>query len=270
MTAAFDRLRQILVRESGISLDNDKGYLADSRLAPLMREHRISTLDHLVARLETAEGRGLLDAVVDAMTTNETFFFRDKIVFDAFRNVILPRLLAERQRTRRIRIWCAAASTGQEPYSLAMILDEEARQLAGWHVELVATDLSRRALRIAAYGLYNQFEVQRGLPITMLLRYFHREGNGWRVNEHLRNRVTLKPFNLLDDPSRLGIFDVILCRNVLIYFDVAKKRQVLGRLAKVLAPDGVLVLGAAETTIGLSRSLQPHPTHNFLNVPSVA
>ena len=263
MSAAFDTLRRILARASGISLDEDKAYLVESRLMSLMESARIKDLADLVRRFDSEPT--LLDAVVQAMTTNETLFFRDRAPFDDFREILLPRLMAARQQTRRIRIWCAAASTGQEPYSLAMILDEQARKLAGWQVEIVATDISQRVVQAAREGLYNQFEVQRGLPITMLLRYFKREGEMWRINEHLRSRVTFKTQNLMADFRGLGSFDVIFCRNVLIYFDVDNKIRVLDRLAQALPSDGVLCLGAAETIVGLSEAFQNDPAHRSLN-----
>jgi chemotaxis protein methyltransferase CheR len=192
--------------------------------------------------------------------TNETFFFRDRVPFDNFRDAILPKLMEERQEQKRIRIWCAAASTGQEPYSLTMILDQEMRKLAGWNVEILATDLSTTALERAREGRYTQFEVQRGLPISHLLRYFLAEGENWRINEHLRARVQFEEFNLMSSFQGLGQFDVIFCRNVLIYFDLETKKDVLARLSGVLAKDGFLITGSAETVIGLSDTLIPHPT----------
>ena len=263
MSAAFDTFRRILARASGISLDEDKAYLVESRLTALMESARIRDLADLVRRLDSEPT--LLDAVVEAMTTNETLFFRDRTPFEDFREILLPRLMTARHQTRRIRIWCAAASTGQEPYSLAMILDEQARKLAGWQVEIVATDISQRVVQAAREGLYNQFEVQRGLPITMLLRYFKREGEMWRINEHLRSRVTFKTQNLMADFRSLGSFDVIFCRNVLIYFDVCNKIRVLDRLAQALPSDGVLCLGATETIVGLSEAFQADPAHRSLN-----
>jgi chemotaxis protein methyltransferase CheR len=200
------------------------------------------------------------------MTTNETFFFRDRVPFDKFRNVMLPQLLAARSAERRLRIWCAACSTGQEPYSLAMLLDEEARRLTGWTIEILATDLSRRAIESAKQGLYSQFEVQRGLPITLLLRYFQRAGDRWQINEFLRSRVSFREFNLLSDYRALGRFDAIFCRNVLIYFDVSSKRDILARLSRTLARDGFLLMGSAETVIGLSDAFVPHEEHPTLFV----
>jgi chemotaxis protein methyltransferase CheR len=221
-------------------------------------------------RIERGTAQDLALEVVDAMMTNETFFFRDRAPFDNFRKFILPELIEARRNIRRIRIWCCACSSGQEPYSLAMILDEEVQKLAGWHVDILATDLSRSVLATAREGLYSQFEVQRGLPITQLLRYFRQEGDRWRVNEHLRSRVRFDELNLLSQFHDIGRFDVIFCRNVLIYFDVPTKKKILDRLARVLAPDGFFLMGAAETVVGLTDAMTPHPVHRSISIPRAA
>jgi chemotaxis protein methyltransferase CheR len=263
--AAFEFLRRFLHQRSGLSLESDKLYMVESRLLPIAREAGLPDLPSLVKRLEAGD-RALSQAVIDAMTTNETFFFRDRVPFEKFRSVLLPQLLATRASERRLRIWCAACSTGQEPYSLAMLLDEEARRLAGWRIDIVATDLSRRAIESARQGLYSQFEVQRGLPITMLLRYFQRIGERWQISEFLRSRVQFSEFNLLSDYHALGRFDAIFCRNVLLYFDVPTKRDILNRLSQTLAPHGFMLMGSAETVIGLSDKFVPHPEHPTLFV----
>jgi chemotaxis protein methyltransferase CheR len=269
VTPTFEALRQFVYERSGLSLEGDKLYLVESRLLPIAREVGVADLAGLMKRLQAGD-RDLAQCVVDAMTTNETFFFRDRAPFDKFRNVMLAQLLAARATERRLRIWCAACSTGQEPYSLAMLLDEEARRLAGWNIEIVATDLSRRAIESARQGQYSQFEVQRGLPITMLLRYFQRLGERWQISEFLRSRVNFREFNLLSDYRPLGTFDVIFCRNVLIYFDVPTKRDILARISRALAPDGFLVMGSAETVIGLSDAFTPHKEHPTLFVHKAA
>ncbi|MBL4801482.1 MAG: protein-glutamate O-methyltransferase CheR, partial [Emcibacter sp.] len=192
-----------------------------------------------------------------AMTTNESFFFRDNTPFDLFREDVLPSLLKSRATSKRLRIWCAAASTGQEPYSLAIILSEMQAKLAGWKVEIVGTDLSQQVLDKAKAGIYSQFEVQRGLPIKLLMKYFTQAGEMWQISEKIRNMVTYKPFNLLDSFSGLGTFDVIFCRNVLIYFHQETKAQVLDRLRRQLPDDGTLFLGAAETVLGLTDKFKP-------------
>ena len=265
MTVIFDTLRQFLYERSGLSLDADKLYLLESRLMPVVREAGLTDIGALLKRLQAGD-RALAQSVIDAMTTNETFFFRDRAPFEKFRNVMLPKLLEARAHERRLRIWCAACSTGQEPYSLAMLLDEEARRLTGWSVEIVATDLSSRAIEAARQGLYSQFEVQRGLPITMLLRYFQRAGDRWQINEFLRSRINFREFNLLSEYRSLGTFDVIFCRNVLLYFDVLTKRDILARLSRVLASEGFLVMGSAETVVGLSETFAPHQEHPTLFV----
>ncbi len=267
MSSAFDVLRNYLGRTAGISLDAEKAYLAESRLQPIMQRHGLADLDGLVAKVVSGYEPALAREVVDAMTTNETFFFRDRTPFDNFRKIALPAMLEARRDVGRIRIWCAACSTGQEPYSLAMILDEEAPKLTGWEIEIVATDLSHNVINSAREGLYTQFEVQRGLPIGQLLRYFSQEGDRWRINQHLRSRIRFEQFNLLSDYGELGRFDIIFCRNVLIYFDVPTKQAVLEKMARVLAPDGYLFMGAAETVVGLTDSFVPHHEHRSINVP---
>ena len=210
----------------------------------------------------------LTSEVVEAMTTNETFFFRDKIPFDHLRETILPALLQARASRRALRIWCAASSTGQEPYSIAMCLKELAPQLAGWRIEIVATDLSQEVLEKSKAGIFSQFEVQRGLPIQMLVKYFTQIGELWQLNADIRAMVQHRQLNLLQDFSHLGTFDVIFCRNVLIYFDQDTKIGIFERLAKVLEPDGVLVLGAAESVVGISDAFKPYPDRRGLYRPN--
>jgi chemotaxis protein methyltransferase CheR len=270
MSSAFDVLRHFLNRTSGLALEAEKAYLAESRLQPILQRLGLADLDILVVRLLSGQYPDLVREVVDAMTTNETFFFRDRTPFDNFRDVVLPNLLKARQEHRQIRIWCAACSTGQEPYSIAMILDEEARKLVGWQIEILATDLSQTVVASAREGIYSQFEVQRGLPISQLLRHFRQDGDRWRINPHLHSRIRFEEFNLLDDYNQLGRFDVIFCRNVLIYFDVVTKRKVLDKMAQVIAPDGYLFLGTAESAAGLTNAFLPHEEHRAINVPRTA
>jgi len=248
----YDFLRKCLKDRSGLVLSADKQYLVESRLLPVARKSGHASLADLVRALALGNCESLMTAVVEAMTTNESFFFRDKIPFDHFRASIMPALLAARHNGRSIRIWCAAASTGQEPYSLAMCLKEMSREVAGWKIEIVATDLSNEVLEKARQGLYSQFEVQRGLPIQLLIKYFAQVGELWQIVPDIRAMVKFRQFNLLADFSQLGIFDLVLCRNVLIYFDQQTKIDVLNRLARSIAGDGYLVLGAAETVVGLT------------------
>jgi len=208
--------------------------------------------------------------VVEAMTTNETFFFRDKLPFDHFRDTIMPALIAARAREKRIRIWCTAASTGQEPYSLAMLLKGMGAAIAGYRVDIVATDLSCEVLEKAKAGIYTQFEVQRGLPVQLLVKFFDQRGETWELAPELRGMVQFRPLNLLNDFSALGTFDIVFCRNVLIYFDQNSKTAILDRIARQVAEDGYLVLGAAETVIGLTNAFKPLADKRGLYVPNVS
>jgi chemotaxis protein methyltransferase CheR len=204
------------------------------------------------------------------MTTNETFFFRDKIPFENLRDMVLPMMLQARASRRVLRIWCAASSTGQEPYSIAMCLKEFSAALAGWRVEILATDLSQSVLEKSKAGIFSQFEVQRGLPIQMLVKHFTQVGELWQLNADIRAMVQHRQLNLLQDFSHLGTFDVIFCRNVLIYFDQAAKAGIFDRLAKVIEPDGVLTLGAAESVVGISDAFRPYPQRRGLYRPNAA
>ncbi len=257
----FDFLRILLQVRSGLHLSTEKRYLVESRLGMLCRRRSIESIPTLVAMLRRAPDRDLENAVVEAMTTNETLFFRDRTPFDLFRDVILPEKLAANAQSRSLRIWCAAVSTGQEAYSLAMTLDDMASRLAGWKIEILGTDISAEVLEKARQGLYSQFEVQRGLPIQLLLKYFRQEGDKWRLTERIRNMVELKQHNLLETGGHLGQFDVIFCRNVLIYFDVPTKARVMAALAQRLVRDGAFILGAAETVIGITTTLVPDMQH---------
>ena len=262
----YDFLCKLLKDQSGLALAGDKQYLVESRLLPLARKTGLASLADLVAKLRDGEGR-LAVEVVHAMTTNESFFFRDKIPFDHFRDTIMPALLEARAAERRIRIWCAAAATGQEPYSLAICLKDMKDQLAGWRVEILGTDLSTAVLEKAKTGLYTQFEVQRGLPIQVLVKHFAQIGEMWQIAADIRAMVQYRPLNLLSDFVYLGAFDLIFCRNVLIYFDQDTKVAVLNRLARVTAPHGYLVLGAAETVVGLTDAFKPVPDRRGLYAP---
>jgi chemotaxis protein methyltransferase CheR len=208
--------------------------------------------------------------VVEAMTTNETFFFRDKIPFDNFKDTIVPDLIKARAGRKSLRVWCAAASTGQEPYSLAMLLKEMGPALNGWRVEIVATDLSQEVLEKSKSGIYSQFEVQRGLPIQMLVKHFDQVGEFWQIKPEVRSMVQFRQLNLLKDFSHLGKFDVIFCRNVLIYFDQETKIDVFSRLLKANETDGYLLLGAAETVVGLTNAYRPCQQRRGVYVPNVA
>ncbi len=258
MSQEFEFFRKFLRERSGLVLTPDKQYLLESRLMPVARKAGVSSLPELAVKLSRATTFDpLAIQVVEAMTTNESFFFRDKVPFDNFQQVMIPHFLQSRANERRIRIWCAAASTGQEPYSLAITVRELAAKLSGWRIEITATDLSVEVLEKAKAGIYTQFEVQRGMPINMLLKYFEQSGDTWKIDPSLRSMITWKQLNLLDDFRHLGTFDIVFCRNVLIYFDHETKSAVLEKTAKMLAPDGYLVMGAAETVVGLTTTFKP-------------
>ncbi len=265
----YEYLRKLLKERSGLDLSADKQYLVESRLMPLARKASLSGIPELVQAMKSG-AVALTSEVVEAMTTNETFFFRDKIPFDHLKETVLPGLIQARAARRSIRIWCAASSTGQEPYSIAMILKEMGAALSGWRTEIVATDLSMGVLEKSITGLFSQFEVQRGLPIQMLVKYFTQQGELWQLNADIRAMVRHRQLNLLQDFSHLGSFDVIFCRNVLIYFDQDTKIGIFDRLAKMLEADGVLALGAAESVVGISDAFKPYPERRGLYRPNPA
>jgi chemotaxis protein methyltransferase CheR len=265
----YDFLRKALKQRSGLVLSADKQYLVESRLLPIARKAGFANLGELVAALKRSDTDALMSKVVEAMTTNETFFFRDKTPFENFRSAVLPALLAARRDCRTIRIWSAAASTGQEPCSLAMVLKEMEAELAGWRIEIIATDLASHVLEKAQAGIYSQFEVQRGLPIQLLIKYFSKVGDMWQIAPEIRAMIKFKQLNLLADFAALGTFDLIFCRNVLIYFDQETKIGVLNRLGRVTAGDGYLVLGAAETVVGLTDNFRTVPDLRGLYMPNV-
>jgi chemotaxis protein methyltransferase CheR len=254
--ADFDFVAQMLKRRSGLILPPDKMYLLESRMGPIVRKHGLANLDAIVTKLKAGD-EPLARDVTEAMTTNESFFFRDKTPFDHFEKLMLPALLQARAHTKRLRIWCAAASTGQEPYSLAMILKEKAALLKDWKIDIIGTDLSTEVLGRAKDGIYSQFEVQRGLPVQMLVKYFAKDKDQWRIKDEVRSMVQYQTLNLLDAFIGLGSFDIIFCRNVLIYFDEATKRNILERMALLLPADGYLLLGAAETVVGITTAFSP-------------
>lgn len=262
----FDIYRDLLKERSGLTLTPDKCYLLESRLGPVAKKWGYSSLDTMTIALQAVPDKKMVKDIVEAMTTNETSFFRDQGPFDRLKEVVLPHMLKARIHQRRMRIWCAAASSGQEPYSISMILKEMEHQFSGWRNEMIATDISDDILAKAREGLYTQFEVQRGLPIQLLMKYFTQEGDKWRINDLIQKMVNYQPFNLLDSMAAFGQFDFIFCRNVLIYFDEKTKADILGRMAKQLAPDGFLFLGGAETVIGITEAFKPLPNQRGVYV----
>ncbi|MCW9034366.1 MAG: protein-glutamate O-methyltransferase [Alphaproteobacteria bacterium] len=253
----FDFLSKLVKEQSGLVLTKDKAYLLESRLMPVARKRGMKDLEGLVSALKTKRDNVLINDVTEAMTTNESFFFRDTKPFDLFRDKTLPHLLESRKDKKNFRIWCAAASSGQEPYSIAMILKEQAAKMPGWKYDIVGTDISKEILDKAKAGLYSQFEVQRGLPINLLVKYFKKQNDQWQIDQALRSLIQYKELNLLADFRNLGKFDVVFCRNVLIYFDQPTKAAVLQKIAALMPPDGLLYLGGAETVLGISNKFKP-------------
>ena len=260
-------LQRYIYQESGIVIDAGKNYLLESRLLPIVKQENLSTLNDLCSLLRATAPLSLKSRVVESMTTNETLFFRDVALFDALQNIILPELVSSKRDTRRINIWSAAASSGQEAYSIAMILHE--MKLEGWRIQIIGTDLNQRILDRAAAGRYLQFEVNRGLPAKYLVKHFTRAGLDWQINDNLRSMVSFQRFDLRSSMRSLGPFDLVFCRNVLIYFDVETKKKILGELRTTIISKGLLALGAAETTINLDPSYTRavHGSATFYQVP---
>lgn len=251
----FAFIQELVMRRAAISLDENKSYLVESRLAPIAEKEGLRSLRELVQKLRDRPTEDLNTRVVEAMTTNETSFFRDSLPFDALKRVVLPDLIKTRSSTRALRIWCGAASSGQEPYSIALVCKEFFRaHTDAWDVKILGTDLNSLVIERAKRGRYSQFEVARGLTLEQRGRYFTQEGLDWQLNDEVRKMVEYRTMNLIEDWGRLSTFDVVFLRNVLIYFDVATKKRILQKVHKVLAPDGYLFLGSAETVIGVAEA----------------
>jgi chemotaxis protein methyltransferase CheR len=257
--AAFDTLASLLKNQSGLVIGTDKIYLLETRLGAILKRETLADMNQLAERLRRPGNDLLACDVVEAMTTNESFFFRDDKPFVHFRAQALPRIAAARPPGSTIRVWSAASSSGQEAYSLSMIVAESRAVLGDRKVEIVGTDISREQLTRAREGVYSQFEVQRGLPVQMLMRYFGKEESNWRINETIRAMAQFREFNLLSDLRALGRFDIVFCRNVLIYFDQPTKARVLGAVAGIMPADGILYLGGAETVLGITGRFAPLP-----------
>jgi chemotaxis protein methyltransferase CheR len=255
--AVFETFATLLKSRSGLVIGTDRLYLLETRLAPILKREQLRDLATLADRLRAPGSEALIRQVVEAMTTNESLFFRDGKPFQHFRNLALPRLLASRPAGAALRIWSAASSSGQEAYSVAMILAECRQSVANRRIEIIGTDLARNQVARAHDGLYTQFEVQRGLPVQMLMRYFRKEQGGWRISAAIRAMVQFREWNLLADLHPLGRFDVVFCRNVLIYFDQPTKARVLDAVARQMPGDGLLYLGGAETVLGITSRFAP-------------
>lgn len=249
--ADFDYLAALLKERSGLIITPDKTYLLDARLMPIARANKLASLEQLIGEMRSTRSEPLIGACVDAMTTNETSFFRDRHPFEAMKKEILPALIQRRAVQKQLRIWSAACSTGQEAYSLAMMLRDDFPMLSSWRIEIVGTDISPSVVTRAKEGAYSTFEVQRGLPIQLLVKHFEQTGEQWRIKHELKKTVDFRLFNLLGELAPLGQFDIIFCRNVLIYFDLPTKARVLDSMHGRLAKDGALVLGGAESVFGI-------------------
>lgn len=256
-------VRELVYERSAIVLEAGKEYLVEARLGPLAKEAGHETVDGFLRSLVGKPYNGVHARIVEAMTTNETSFFRDIHPFEALAKSLLPELAKARSATRTIRVWCAAASTGQEPYSLAMLIKERVPQLAGYRIEIVATDINNEVLARAKSGRYRQHEVNRGLPAPMLFKHFTREDNDWVIKPYLREMVDFRNLNLIQPWTGLpSQFDIVFIRNVLIYFDVPTKKKILGRIKALLPKDGLLFLGGAETTLNLDDGFSRGQEHN--------
>lgn len=254
----FAYISDLARRRAAVVLEPGKEYLVESRLASVAKDEGVAGLDEFVVRLRSAPENGPLHAkVLDALTTHETFFFRDHYPFEALKNTILPKLIQNRSVSKRLNVWCAACSTGQEPYSLAMLLKEHFPQLASWTVKIIATDLSTRVLDQARSGEYSQMEVNRGLPAQYLIKYFRQEGSVWKLKEDVRKSVEFLPLNLIQPWAPMPVFDFVFIRNVMIYFDVPTKRTILRNIRRYVASDGYLFLGTAETVINMDAGFVP-------------
>ena len=258
-TVEFDFFRTLVRRESAIVIEPGKEYLVESRLAPLATREGFTSLQELALGVSKQGSSDLQRKVIDAMTTNETSFFRDAHPFDVLQKTILPELIAARKESKTLNFWFAASSTGQEPYSVAMILKEHFPQLAAWQVYCLATDLSRDVLQRAESGGFSQLEVNRGLPISYLVKYFEKQGTEWRIKGCIRSMVNFQELNLIMAWPPMRPMDVVMIRNVLIYFDVETKKKILRKIREILKPDGYLFLGGAETTLNLDDHFERMP-----------
>lgn len=248
----YKYITDFLLETTGLSLGENKEYLLEARLIPLAQTHGMNSIQDLVLSLRSGIDPTLRQDIMEAMTTNESSFFRDRRPFDELKNSILPDIIAERSTTQKLRIWCSACSHGQEPYSIVMTLREHFPELADWNIQIVATDLCTKALNRAEEGIYSQFEVQRGLPVQLLMKYFEQCEQGWKIKSDSGVNIQWKRLNLLEDFKHLGMFDIVFCRNVLIYFKPEMKKNILNRISEQMHSSGVLLLGAAETVLGIS------------------
>ena len=260
-------LSGLLEARTGQTLVPSRSWRIETALKPLMRERDLPSLEHLLMKVAGGRDAGLSDQVVEALLNNETFFFRDLAAFKLLIEQALAGLADSRNADRRLRIWCAGCSTGQEAYSLAMSFADAPERWAGWTIEILGTDVSRSAVERAREGLYSQFEIQRGLPVRQMVKWFDPEGKEWRLRLDLRRKVSFHLHNLIGPPPAVGRFDVVLCRNVMLYFTPEVRRGVFERISQVIAPDGVLMLGAGETVLGQTERFVSDPLARGLYRP---
>ena len=257
MTAAdFQYICQLVRDRSAIVLEPGKEYLVETRLLPIVRELHLDSISKLVDRLRNGNGNELSGRVIEAMVTTETSFFRDITPFEVLKQSIVPELIRRREAERKLDIWCAACSTGQEPYSLAIMIREHFPALSAWKINILATDLSRDVLERARNGVFNQIEVNRGMPAVLLAKYFRQHAAAWELNQDIRQAVEFRELNLAKPWPFIPRMDLVLLRNVMIYFDQETKKTILGRVAQMIRPDGYLLLGGAETTLNLNDSFR--------------
>jgi chemotaxis protein methyltransferase CheR len=252
----FNYIRELVRNQSALALEPGKEYLVESRLEPLAIQEGFPSFQQMVTSLRIGPIGELHRKVVEAMTTNETSFFRDPRLFGMLSKSILPALIAARSSERSLTIWCAGCATGQEPFSLAMLLKDYRPSLDGWNIRIIASDISRDVLARAQTGRYSQFEVNRGLPANQLVKYFQKDGSAWELRPEIRRMVEFREHNLIHPWSRLPGIQMVLMRNVMIYFDVATKKAILARTSLLLEPGGYLLLGGAESTMGLDDSFE--------------
>ena len=246
----------LVYQNAAIVLDASKAYLVESRLQPVARRNGFASISAMIAKLRSQPQSAMNWDLIEAMTTNETYYFRDVYPFEVLEKYVLPELIKRRDRERQINIWCGAASSGQEPYTIAMILREQFPQLATWKVNFLATDISREMIERCREGYYSQLEINRGLPAPLLVKYFHKIGTQWQIKDELRRMVQFKQMNLAQPWPAMPPMDIVFLRNVLIYFDLTTKKDVFARLRKILRPDGCLFLGGAETNMGIDDSFK--------------
>lgn len=247
--ADFQYLADLLKKRSGLALGEDKAYLIESRLTPIARAQGVHDIAQLCTLLRTKPTEDLLVEITEAMTTNESSFFRDIKPYETLRSMIFPMIMSK-NTSKTMRIWSAACSTGQEPYTIAMCINEDSLKMPGWTFDIIGTDLALKVVEKAKTGIYSQFEAQRGLPIQMLVKYFTSlPDTSWQLKDNIRSMVQFKTANLLEEYGMLGKFDIIFCRNVLIYFDDATKAQITEKMARALPPHGILIIGSTESLV---------------------